>query len=172
MHVFVVNKVISCDALWRLKYQVHTKLISLLFSSFPEIEKSYCLTIILCNWLLTTCYTDKLFLVNRWTMPKDNFTCKDFGYNFTRISNLHLHRRTIHDVESCWCSSCGRWFNRRDNHQCHVIQDTMLEIHIKDLIRGMILSYWPSHKTVKKNTCPNIQNQIGSGGSSKSYQER
>lgn len=33
----------------------------------------------------------------------------------------------------------------------HLIQEIMQKIHIKDLIRGMTLSYYPYHKTVKKN---------------------
>lgn len=82
MHIFEDNKVILFIALWRLRYscdslKLHSRLMSVIFSSFTKIEERYCLTILLFNWLLITCYSDKLFLVDRWKMPKDNFTCED-----------------------------------------------------------------------------------------------
>lgn len=102
-------------------------------------------------------------------MAKDTFYCEDCGKKFTRISNSLRDCRTSHNVESFCCSSCARCLNRRDNHQPHTSKHVQYS-HQGSHKRNDSELLTISQNTENENACSNIQNQIRSGGSFKSYQ--
>lgn len=52
-------------------------------------------------------------------MPAEMFSCEECGKVFTPLSYLHRHQRSSHKSDSFLCHTCGKYFNRRDNHLCY-----------------------------------------------------